>query len=172
MNIQQLSDSLSCSIGTAKKWVDVLNIAMAKYDINTDFRIAHFIAQIGHESGRFIYVKEIASGIAYEGRKDLGNVNKGDGIKYKGRGLIQITGRTNYDLCGKALDLDLITTPYLLELPDNASLSAGWFWKGHGLNELADKNNILAITKKINGGTNGLSDRELLLASCKKVLGI
>ncbi|WP_212590530.1 glycoside hydrolase family 19 protein [Williamwhitmania taraxaci] len=134
---------------------------MANFEISTPLRIRHFIAQLAHESGSFQYVREIASGNAYEGRKDLGNVNAGDGVKFKGRGLIQITGRANYEKCSLALfgDRRLLDNPELLELPDNAVKSAAWFWQSHGLNALADKDDIRAITKRINGGYNGLVDR-------------
>jgi putative chitinase len=133
--------------------------AMGEFDINTQARQAAFLAQVGHESGQLRYVRELASGAAYEGRKDLGNIQPGDGIRFKGRGLIQITGRTNYAACGVALGLDLIARPELLEDPENACRSAGWFWKTHGLNELADSGDQVRVTKRINGGTNGLADR-------------
>jgi putative chitinase len=134
--------------------------AMAEFQINNKLRIAAFISQIAHESGSFRYVEEIASGAAYEGRKDLGNIKPGDGVKFKGRGLIQITGRSNYEKCGKALGLDLINDPELLELPINAVRSAAWFWKTNGLNELADTGDIKRVTKRVNGGYNGLAERE------------
>lgn len=124
--------------------------------------MAAFIAQITHESGSLRYVREIASGEDYEGRTDLGNVQPGDGKKYKGRGLIQITGRTNYKLVGLELKHDFITVPEDLELPEYASLSAGWFWGNHHLNELADlatEESFRQITRRINGGENGIKER-------------
>jgi putative chitinase len=143
----------------ADKFCGPLVQAMREFDINTRARQSAFLAQIGHESGQLRYVRELAGGAAYEGRKDLGNVNPGDGVRYKGRGLIQITGRANYDACGKALDLDLTANPELLEETVNACRSAAWFWKTHGLNELADAGDQIKITRRINGGTNGLADR-------------
>ena len=145
---------------------------MGKYQINTPKRIAAFIAQIAHESGSLKYVEEIASGAAYEGNKGLGNAQPGDGIKFKGRGLIQLTGRANYKLVGQALNYDFISKPEDLELPGPACYSAAWFWDSRQLNTLADKDDFLGITKKINGGTNGLEDRKKHWATAKKVLGI
>jgi putative chitinase len=144
--------------------------AMDEFDINTQARQAAFLAQVGHESGQLRYVRELASGAAYEGRNDLGNIQPGDGVRFKGRGLIQITGRTNYAACGVALGLDLIALPELLEEPENACRSAGWFWKTHGLNELADAGDQVRVTKRINGGTNGLADRLALFEKAREVL--
>ena len=94
----------------------------------------------------------------------------GDGVKFKGRGLIQITGCTNYTLCGTDLNLDLLTHPELLEETDNACLSAGWFWNKHHLNPLADQQLLSSITKVINGGLNGQLDRQLLYNKAKTIL--
>ncbi len=145
---------------TMSLYVEPLNDAMNEFSIADNVaRETHFLAQIAHESGGFNYVRELASGEAYEGRTDLGNTEPGDGVRYKGRGLIQITGRANYAACGEALGLDLLTTPELLEQPVNAARSAGWFWQTHGLNELADRGDIKGITRRINGGLNGFQDR-------------
>ena len=116
------------------------------------------------------YVKEIASGKAYEGRKDLGNTKVGDGVKFKGRGLIQITGRNNYRQCAIDLKLDLLAHPELLETPVNACLSAAWFWYVNHLNPLADQQLLSSITKVINGGLNGQLDRQLLYTKAKTIL--
>ena len=132
-------------------FLEPLNAAMREFHINTPVRQAAFLAQIAHESGELRYVEEIASGSAYEGRKDLGNTQPGDGMKYKGRGLIQITGRNNYHECGKALGVDLITNPELLETNDLACRSAAWFWAARGLNDLADKGDYIRICRRING---------------------
>ena len=136
-----------------------LNSAMAEFEINTPLREAAFIAQLAHESGEFRYVRELASGEEYEGRKDLGNLFPGDGVKYKGRGLIQITGHANYKALSDYFGADFIENPELLEQPEWACRSAGWFWHTHGLNELADREDFKLITKRINGGYNGLQDR-------------
>ncbi|MBL7231804.1 MAG: glycoside hydrolase family 19 protein, partial [Pseudomonas sp.] len=148
--------------------------AMSKYGIVTIARIAAFIAQVGHESGQLRYVREIwgptAQQAGYEGRADLGNTVKGDGSKYRGRGLVQITGRANYAACGEALGLDLINQPELLEQPQHAAMSAAWFWSTKGLNTLADKGEFVKITRRVNGGVNGLEDRQRLYAQAQKVL--
>ena len=142
-----------------EKYVEPLNAAMQEFEINNPFREAYFLAQVAHESGGFNYVREIASGAAYEGRIDLGNVEPGDGERFKGRGFLQLTGRANYQRCGAALGIDLLASPELLETPQNACRSAAWFWQSHGLNELADKQDFAAVTKSINGGYNGYQDR-------------
>jgi putative chitinase len=152
-------------------YLDHLNAAMDEFQINTPERQAAFLAQIAHESGSFRYVKELASGEAYEGRQDLGNTYAGDGVRYKGRGLIQITGRANYVECGLALGADLTHRPELLETPELACRSAGWFWWKRGLNELADKGDFKLITKRINGGYNGYQERLAYFEKAKQVLG-
>jgi putative chitinase len=159
ISLDQIKQILPLSGRRAGTFCQPLNDAMVEFDINTPARQASFIAQVGHESGQFIYVRELASGAAYEGRKDLGNVEPGDGERFRGRGLIQVTGRTNYDACGHALGLDLLANPELLELPVNAARSAAWFWRAHGLNELADAGDQRAVCKRVNGGYNGLAER-------------
>ena len=154
------------------KWVDPLNAAMDEFEINTPEREAAFLAQLAHESGGFRYVRELASGEAYEGRADLGNTQEGDGVRFKGRGLIQITGRANYAACGVALGLDLLGHPELLESDENACRSAAWFWKTHRLNEIADKGDFLLITKRINGGTRGYQERIAYWEKAKDALGV
>lgn len=140
-------------------FLPALNAAMEEFAIVTPARQAAFLANVCIESGSLRYVKEIASGAAYEGRDDLGNTEPGDGVRFKGRGLIQVTGRANYAACGKALGLDLLAHPELLERPVNACRSAAWFWDSHKLNALADQNMITACCKKVNGGSNGLPQR-------------
>lgn len=171
---QQLLQILPNAGQRAGVFVPALNTAMGKYQIITRERIAAFIAQVGHESGQLRYAREIwgptSQQLGYEGRKDLGNTVAGDGSKYRGRGLIQITGRANYAECGEALGLDLIHHPELLEQPEHAAMSAAWYWGSRGLNSLADKGDFLAITKRINGGTNGLADRQALYDRALKVL--
>lgn len=140
-------------------FLEPLNNTMREFEINTRFRVCAFLAQLAHESGSLNYVKELASGTAYEGRKDLGNIQKGDGVKFKGRGLIQVTGRANYEAVSKAFAMDFITKPELLQEPQYAARTAGWFWKTHGLNELSDQMDIRKITRIINGGLNGIDER-------------
>mgnify|MGYP003347296696 CR=1 FL=1 len=154
----------------ADTFMQPLNDAMDAWEIDTPARQAAFLAQIAHESGQLRYVRELASGEAYEGRKDLGNTQAGDGVRFKGRGLIQVTGRANYKACGDALMLDLLADPVLLETPQNAAMSAGWFWKTHGCNELADSGNFERLTRRINGGLNGQADRVAFWDRAKELL--
>ena len=171
---QQLLQILPNAGPVAGVFVPVLNAAMVHYQIIGPKRVAAFIAQIGHESGQLKYVKEIwgptAAQARYEGRKDLGNTVAGDGSKYRGRGLIQITGRANYMTCGEGLGLDLIKQPELLEKPQHACMSAAWFWATKGLSTLADAGQFDKITRRINGGQNGAADRQALYARALKVL--
>ena len=171
---QQLLQILPNAGPVAGVFVPVLNAAMGHYQIVGTKRVAAFIAQIGHESGQLKYVKEIwgptAAQAKYEGRKDLGNTVAGDGSKYRGRGLIQITGRANYMACGEGLGLDLIKQPELLEKPQHACMSAAWFWGTKGLSTLADAGQFDKITQRINGGQNGAVDRQTLYARALKVL--
>ena len=174
VTVQQLLLILPNAGPVAGVFVPVLNTAMNRYQIVGSKRVAAFIAQIGHESGQLKYVKEIwgptAAQMRYEGRADLGNTQPGDGSKYRGRGLIQITGRANYEACGEALGLDLIKQPELLEKPQHACMSAAWFWATKGLSTLADEGKFETITRRINGGLNGLADRQMLYARALKVL--
>jgi putative chitinase len=143
---------------------------MTANSINTPVRQAHFIAQVGHESYDFRYSEEIANGTAYEGRLDLGNTQPGDGPKFKGRGLIQITGRANYTSYGRYKGRDFVTpTNYDLIAtdPELAVDVSCWFWTEHGLNALADADDVRAVTKVINGGYNGLADRQARLDRAK-----
>lgn len=171
---QQLLQILPHAGRQSGVFVPVLNAAMGKHGIVTRLRIAAFIAQIGHESGQLRYVRELwgptAQQAGYEGRADLGNTVKGDGSKFRGRGLIQVTGRANYAACGEALGLDLIDNPALLELPQHAAMSAAWFWSTRGLNTLADQRDFAKITRRINGGLAGQEDRQALYDKALKVL--
>ena len=171
---QQLLQILPNAGRQAGVFVPALNTAMNRYGIVGTARTAAFIAQVGHESGQLRWVREIwgptAQQAGYESRTDLGNTQNGDGSKFRGRGLIQITGRANYAACGEALGLDLISNPELLELPQHAAMSAAWFWSTKGLNTLADQSEFTKITRRINGGLNGLEDRLQLWARAKKAL--
>ena len=158
------------SLATLTPFVDPLNETMREFDISTPEREAMFLAQVAHESGGFHYVRELASGAAYEGRADLGNTEAGDGVRFKGRGLIQITGRSNYDACGAALGVDLIGNPDLLAGTGLAARSAGWFWSTKHLNDLADKGDFLTVTKRINGGTTGYADRQAYYQRAQTVI--
>jgi putative chitinase len=143
---------------------------LEKFEINTLKRVAHFLAQIGHESDHFQTLREYASGSAYEGRKDLGNTRAGDGKRYRGRGAIQLTGRANYRKFGKLLEVDLEANPALAETPKISALTAGAYWNDRKLNQFADKDDITTITKRINGGLNGFAARKAMLARAKIAL--
>lgn len=151
-------------------FIGPINEACQRFDLNTPARQSMFLAQIGHESGQLRYLEELASGSAYEGRKDLGNTQIGDGVKYKGRGVIQITGRTNYALCGLALDLPLLERPELLGQLPHAMESACWYWSNNNLNSYCDRGDFRGLTKRINGGTNGMEDRLKLYNRAKEVI--
>jgi putative chitinase len=182
-----LSSALQ-TLGIDLKWEEPLQAAFDKYDINTLKRQAAFIGQCAHESANFkvlqenlnysaeglmktwpsrFSTKEVAdqyarqpakiAGKVYNGR--LGNTSEEEAAKYLGRGLIQLTGKENYERCGLAIGVDLLSNPDLLLDPRYAAMSAGWFWNKKGLNELADQQEHGQITKRINGGTLGLDDR-------------
>jgi len=200
---QQLLQILPNAGRQAGVFVPVLNVAMAKYGIVTRLRIAAFIAQVGHESGQLTRVvenlnygveglmatwkdrfdlarataaarkPEQIANIVYAGR--LGNTAPGDGWKYRGRGLIQVTGKKTHAACGEALGVDLVNHPELLEQPQYAALSAAWYWSVNGLNTLADAGDIQNIGSTINTGSkgkvpNGAADRLALYNKALKVL--
>lgn len=149
----------SLPMSKARAYLPLLNRAMAEANINTKQRKAMFLAQLAHESVQLRYFEEIASGAAYEGRTDLGNTQPGDGVRYKGRGPIQLTGRNNYRAAGRALGLPLEAKPKLAARPSVGFRTAAWFWNSRGLNRYADAGNFNEVTRRINGGYNGLSDR-------------
>lgn len=176
---QQLLQILPNASQRAGVFAPVLNTAMQRYQIVGAPRVSAFIAQIGHESGQLIYIRELwgptHAQVGYEGRKDLGNTATGDGFKFRGRGLIQVTGRANYQRCGDALGVDLINNPDLLAQPQYAALSAAWFWSINGLNTLADTGDIQNIGSIINTGQkgrvpNGAADRQALYSKAQQVL--
>jgi putative chitinase len=167
-----LFKKLGAPLARAEELALAANVHMRTYRIlDNDLRLAHFMAQLAHESGNFRYMEEIASGRAYEGRKDLGNTEKGDGTRYKGRGPIQLTGRANYRKYGRALGIDFENNPEIVALPSIGMLVACKYWDDNGLNELADKDDINLITRRINGGFNGLDDRKAKLNTMKNMLG-
>ena len=188
------------ALGIDSKWLKPLADTFAKYGINTSQRQACFIGQCMHESNGFRVLEEnlyysanalmrtwpsrfpdedtadkfannpekIANKV-YGGR--MGNVEDGDGWKYHGRGLIQITGKDNYANCGSGLGVDLLSNPEWVATPEYASLSAGWFWNKKGLNELADVMDIETMTKRINGGTLGIDDRKAKIYKVMDAIG-
>lgn len=143
---------------------------MVRFAIDTPLRQQHFLAQCAHESDHFQTTREYASGQAYEGRKDLGNTAKGDGQRFRGRGLIQLTGRANYRDASNALQEPYIETPELVERFPAAAIVSGWFWHRNDINRHADKDDARAVCKAVNGGLNGLDSRLALLKTAKTVI--
>ena len=143
---------------------------LSKYEINTPLRIAHFMGQVTHECAGFRTTEEFASGSAYEGRKDLGNTERGDGKRYKGRGLLQLTGRYNYRDMGKKLDLPLEDEPHVAGDPLVSLRIACEYWKQRKINAKCDKDDLIAVTRAVNGGKNGLEDRRNYLRKAKTAL--
>lgn len=134
-----------------------------KFEITTHRRVAAFLAQAAHETAGFRTLREFGGTNyfrRYDGRTDLGNVHPGDGAKFCGRGIFQVTGRANYNIAGIEMGLPLLEQPELLEQPYNAVWSACLYWKRKDLTHLADKGDIWRMTRKINGGLNGLEERE------------
>ena len=181
-----------------KNFVDPINKVIEDFDINTPNRIAMFLAQVGHESGGLTklhenlnykparllqifpkYFKDVdpedydtpekIANRVYSSRMGNGDEESGDGYRFRGRGAIQLTGRSNYTACGEDLEVDLINNPDWLETPEGAIMSAAWFWDQHDLNAYADASDVIAVTKKINGGTIGIEDRKELFAEAVKI---
>lgn len=158
----------------ADLFVAPLTATMTEFGIDTPQRQASFLAQVAHESCQLRLTRELwgptPTQKGYEGRVDLGNTYPGDGFRYRGRGLIQITGRANYRACGAMLGFDLLNHPELLEVPTLASRSAAWFWRTRNLNSLADAGEQVEICKRINGGKNGLQERLDFYDAARKAL--
>ncbi|MFN8891895.1 MAG: M15 family metallopeptidase [Alphaproteobacteria bacterium] len=155
------------------EFAPVLEAEMASRNIDSPLRRAHFLAQVGHESGELRFRTEIASGNAYNGRADLGNDQPGDGPRFKGRGLIQLTGRANYNLFGRAIgrEAEIMADPDIVGRDLNLCVrAAGWFWESRHLNSSADRNDLNEITRRVNGGFNGLEDRRRLLKRAMALL--
>lgn len=148
----------------------VLASTLESYGIDTRLRIAHFLGQCCHESAGFRTTEEFASGEAYEGRKDLGNTKAGDGPRYKGRGLLQLTGRANYRDLGKILKMDLEGNPHKAGEPELSLIIACEYWKKRKINPDCDRDDIITVTRKINGGKNGLADRSDYTRKAKAAL--
>ena len=152
------------------EFVDSFNSYAPTFGINTPLRVVHYLAQVFHESESLRYVEEIASGRQYEGRRDLGNVKPGDGVRFKGRGFIQLTGRANYQAYANSgyCRGDLMSHPeWLCNSPGNQKASM-WFWATNNMNALADLDDIEAITRRINGGLNRLASRKYYYRRFKK----
>jgi putative chitinase len=182
ITLNQLIKASGASSSNATLFLDAINQVLDTFTINTAIRQLCFLAQVGHESGGLFYTEELASGAAYEGRKSLGNTQPGDGVRFKGRGLIQITGRANYQALSDYFKVDFINNPALLGgqkstacSPDQlkyASLSAGWFWNRSNLNAIADQMNITSDVGH-DGDNNVSADTNLSLFTTitKKING-
>ena len=181
INAQQLAAATGATADRAASWVGTINEAMAQFGIDTPLRVAMFLAQIGHESMHLARTREIwgptPQQAGYEGRTDLGNNQPGDGSRYRGRGLIQVTGRHNYAAARDALRAvygpgvpDFEAYPETLETMTWAARSAGQFWAARRLNAPADVGDIKTVTKRINGGLNGLDQRQALYTAALAVL--
>jgi predicted chitinase len=156
---------------TPDAYAPLMTQALVAAGCNTVTRAAAFLGQLAHESGELRWLEETASGAAYEGRRDLGNTEPGDGARYKGRGWIQLTGRDNYRAAGTALGLNLVDCPGQAADPQVAALVAAWYWLGHGCNELADALDLAGVTRAINGGLNGYAQRWDYYVRALEVLG-
>ena len=158
----------------ADQWIDAVNETFETYAINTPLRQAHFLAQVLHETGGLRWLRELwgptPAQERYEGRKDLGNTQPGDGFTYRGRGAIQLTGRANYEQYSKHCGVDVVLDPSLVERPPHAMLVAGWYWQSRGLNAYADLDDVETVTRRVNGGLNGFDDRVHWLTEAKQVL--
>jgi putative chitinase len=166
-----LFSAFGAKSGLAAELALAANVHFRTYGIlDTGLRLAHFMGQCAHESGGFRYMEEIASGQAYEGRADLGNTQPGDGRRYKGRGPIQLTGRANYRAFGREVGIDFEAHPEIVAYPSIGLLAAVRYWNNRGLNALADADDLMGITRKINGGTNGLDDRKVQTAKAKGLI--
>lgn len=178
MTPKLLAAAVGCSRDLAELYAPHIAETCARYLIDTQGRMAAFLAQIGHESDGFLHATELwgptPAQQRYEGRADLGNTQPGDGVRFRGRGLIQITGRANYAAVSAALrELgapSFVELPQALALPQWACLSAGWYWHSRSCNELADAGSFEAITRKINGGLNAHRERVRRWDRAKAVL--
>lgn len=171
--LRALFQRMGADTGRAVELALAANVHFRTYGIlDNGLRLAHFMAQLAHESGGFKYMEEIASGSAYEGRKDLGNTQPGDGKRYKGRGPIQLTGRANYRAYGQRLGFAFEEHPEMVAYPSVGLLVACDYWKDRGINAKAGDDDIVAVTKAVNGGVNGLDDRKARLAKVKALIGI
>lgn len=159
--------NLPAFVATFNEWAE-------KFGVDTPMRVVHYLAQVFHESGNLRYREELASGQAYEGRKDLGNVKKGDGRRFKGRGYIQTTGRANYQAYADSeyCNGDLMAHPEWLAQAPGDQKSSLFFWQRNKLNRFADADDVRGLTKRINGGYNGLANRQKLTDAFKKEFGV
>lgn len=202
LTAKQLVEAFDCHEADAEKYIDALNEAMDKFGIDTPARQAMFLAQCCHESGHFRltqenlnykaeslsrvfpkyfrdkdpedYAKqpEKIANLVYGNRMGNGDEESGDGWRFHGRGLIQLTGKDNYEALGEAIGKDLTAEPDFVASPEGAALSAAWFWHKNNLNHFADADDIVSCTKRVNGGTIGLEERKELYEGAKRAFGV
>lgn len=187
MTPQILAAALGIPLARATPFAAPIAAAMQRYAIDAPARQAAFLAQCGHESGRLQWLRELwgptPAQRAYEPpaakARELGNTEQGDGFRYRGGGLLQITGRYNFTVYGKKIGVDLAGSPDLIGQPATAALVSAQWWADHGLNALADAGDFLGISRAINLGSahaagtpNGMDDRRALWATCKAALGV
>jgi len=187
MSPETLAKALQIPLARASVWADPLSAAMALYAIDSPVRQAAFLAQCGHESGRLVWMRELwgptTAQKLYEPPSqkalELGNTQPGDGFRYRGGGLIQITGRYNFRAVGAKIGIALEADPDQITRPDVAALASAQFWIDHNLNAYADAGSFLTLSRVINLGNpsssampNGMDDRVLLWTSCRSALGI
>ena len=183
ITVEQLAASTGAALFRAAQHLDAINAACDQFDISTPQRVAAFLAQIGEESGNLRWTREIwgptGAQLGYEGREDLGNVQPGDGVNYRGAGYLMTTGRFNFAktreglaACGISDVPDFEADASQLATPKWAAMSAAWFWFTHGCNELADVGDFAAITRRINGGLNGEPTRVALWQNACVALGL
>lgn len=168
MSVQAALRAAGVPATVAAREAPLASAAMVEFGITTQARAEMFLAEVLHESCGLIYFEEIASGAAYEGRGDLGNTHVGDGRRYKGRGPIQLTGRSNYRWAGNILHLALEAHPEIASQHRVGWRIAALYWNAHGLNDLADQGDFTEITQRINGGQNGAAQRRAYLARVRR----
>ena len=186
LTLEQLYRSMrGLDMARAKQYLEPLNAALAEFQLETPLEVAHFLAQLAHESTDLKHWQEIwgptKAQLRYEGRKDLGNTQPGDGYLFRGRGPIQTTGRANYTRVANKLKLDCVNHPELLTTPEHGFRAAALFWRDNGCKEYALKDDVLAVSQLVNCGRggmargiipNGLADRKAKLLKAKQALGI
>ena len=175
MDANTLVNCTGARLDRAQRFAEPLTSAMQEFGIDTPLAQAAFLANVGHESGGLHWLTELwgptEAQRRYEGRRDLGNTQTGDGFKFRGRGLLQTTGRANYASLSAHLGIDFVANPDQLAMPVEASRSAGYFWQSHNLNDAANAGDFLRCVRVINGGTNGLAERQALYEAAKRALG-
>ena len=180
MRESDFSKASMLSPSMALKWYDAVERSMAEFAIVSPLRAAMYIATLGHESSGFVHTRELCgptpAQLRYEARKDLGNTEPGDGFRYRGRGLIQVTGRANYQALSHGLVVDYLGHPERLERPVDAARGSGWWWLNNGCNEIADTGDFLRLSIRVNGRNanglpNGWEDRQRRFEAALAALG-